>query len=218
MSDYKSNRYELFLLRHGESQGNAEKYLQGQEEYPLTDLGFKQAKALANYWKTKNIQFDNIITSPQLRARETAEIIANVSGQNIEINPIWKERNYGNLSGKPLNEVRHLLEDPEANQLHHKIGQTGESEWEFFQRGDKAMQSILKKSPGKYLIVSHGGTINMCFRVILGIPPHNNFRSPIFRCGNTAFASLYFYQDSQVWYINSLNERPHWVDKEKEAI
>lgn len=213
MFDHQTYVYELILLRHGESTGNAEKYLQGQGEYFLTDLGKEQAQALADYWKTKQIQFDSVIASPQPRARETAEIIAKVTRNNIEFNPIWKERDHGDLSGKPLDEVRHLLEYPAVIQMYEPIGKTGESEWAFYQRGVEALQSILTKPPGKYLIVSHGGILNMCLKAILGIAPQVNFQGPRFKFDNTAYASLSYFPESHVWYINGLNERPHWLDK-----
>ncbi len=67
----------ITLLRHGESEGNTSGVLQGQSDYPLTTLGFEQAQRLALYWKANQVKFDLIISSPLLRASQTAEIIAN---------------------------------------------------------------------------------------------------------------------------------------------
>lgn len=66
------NKPKLFfitLLRHGESVGNAESRWQGQADFPLTDRGREQARALAARWKRENAQFDHVISSPLSRAR-----------------------------------------------------------------------------------------------------------------------------------------------------
>ena len=72
----KPKFFNITLLRHGESVGNAESRWQGQAEFPLTDRGRSQALALAERWKNEKMKFDFVISSPLSRARETAEIIA----------------------------------------------------------------------------------------------------------------------------------------------
>jgi len=63
----------VYFVRHGESEGNKKKFHQG-EEVPLSKKGFAQAKAVAR--RLKNIDIDLIYSSPYLRARQTASIIA----------------------------------------------------------------------------------------------------------------------------------------------
>jgi uncharacterized phosphatase len=91
--------YFITLLRHGESEGNSAGVLQGQSDYPLTKTGLDQAQRLASYWKSIQVQFDLIITSPLLRALQTAEVVANYLQVPVEFNPAWKERYFGELQG-----------------------------------------------------------------------------------------------------------------------
>ena len=69
-------RYHFTLLRHGESVGNAEGKHQGQSDFPLTEKGEAQARALAERWLNEKKGFDLIISSPLSRAHGTAEILA----------------------------------------------------------------------------------------------------------------------------------------------
>jgi broad specificity phosphatase PhoE len=68
--------HRITLLRHGESSGNAQGVYQGHAEFDLTERGRAQSRALATCWQDKGIEFTQIISSPQSRARQTAEIIA----------------------------------------------------------------------------------------------------------------------------------------------
>ena len=63
--------YHITFLRHGESTGNAENRLQGLSDFPLSDTGRDQARALGERWQAEGLTFDMAITSPLSRARET---------------------------------------------------------------------------------------------------------------------------------------------------
>ncbi len=68
--------YQITFLRHGESVGNAEERFQGHADFPLTEKGLAQARALNARWQKLGLTFDQVFSSPLLRARQTAEIIA----------------------------------------------------------------------------------------------------------------------------------------------
>lgn len=53
MNDFRSQPFQITLLRHGESVGNAELRWQGQSDFPLNDTGRAQARALAERWKAE---------------------------------------------------------------------------------------------------------------------------------------------------------------------
>src|SRR6476659_3838971 len=97
MSSSDKPVYNFVFLRHGESIGNAESRWQGQSDYALTERGRKQAQALANRWKSEGAKFDAIISSPLVRAKETAEIIASALDVTVEFDPILLERNIGEM-------------------------------------------------------------------------------------------------------------------------
>jgi broad specificity phosphatase PhoE len=213
MTEIQATEYHLILLRHGESVGNAEGIHQGQSELPLTAKGVAQAQALANHWISEGITFDRVITSPQSRARQTAEIVANTLGYEIEYDTIWMERDIGIYTGLHLEEAKQKYPYPDFIHIYQPIGLTGESDWELYLRGGQALQSILHRPPGRYLIVSHGAILNMTLRAALGITPQANFQGPRFRFENSAYASLTYNPKRHAWYVNGINERKHWIEE-----
>ena len=94
-----SETCKFILLRHGESVGNAEGRIQGLTDFPLTEVGRQQAHALASRWLTEQKTFDMVLSSPLMRCRETAEIIADAMNLTVEYDEIWVERDYGKFSG-----------------------------------------------------------------------------------------------------------------------
>ncbi len=208
----KLDYYQLYLLRHGESTGNANGYHQGQYDFPLSEKGIQQAQRLASLWQAKKLHFDQIISSPLSRARQTAEIIAQTLFLPIEFDPIWMERDAGVISGLHPQEAQKLYPRPEFMSLYDKIGKTGESQWELFLRAGKAIESILSRPPARYLIVSHGGILNMVLYVTLGIFPQPNFHGAQFLFTNTGFAILNFYPQTHNWLLAELSH-PNLLDE-----
>ena len=211
---HSSNVFCITLLRHGESQGNFEGRHQGQADFPLTELGRQQTNALLDRWKGENKTFDLIISSPLVRARETAEIIATQLKFPLELDPLWMERDNGLMAGLSPEEVQETLPQPDFIHPYQAIGQTGESQWELYLRAGKAVQSLINRSHGSYLIVSHGGLLNMFFYAILGIVPQPNFHGPRFRFNNTAYATVHYNPSSHRWYILGVNDHLHWNSEE----
>lgn len=206
--------YEITLLRHGESVGNAEGYHQGQADFPLTDKGRQQAQALAQYWQEKGANFDQAIASPLQRARETAEIITHALELDLEFDELWMERDNGVLAGLLHEEAQEKHPAPDFIPTYQPIGQEGESIWELYLRAGRAIQTIMHREPAYYLIIGHGGLFNMAMHAILGIIPQPNFHGPRFRFQNTAFARLSYYPDHHSWYIHGINQQPHWDEHE----
>ena len=207
--------YLIILLRHGESVGNAEGYHQGQSDFPLTPTGLAQAKALAARWKDEGINFDRIISSPLQRARQTADIISAAIHTPVEYDPNWMERDNGSLSGLRHEEAARIYPRPPFIHVYQGIGGTGESQWELYLRAGHALQHLVDSPPGRYLIVSHGGILNMAMYAILGIPPQANFTGPRFRFGNTSFATLTYTPNEHKWTLISLNDQAHWKDTQE---
>jgi broad specificity phosphatase PhoE len=203
--------YHLTLLRHGESQGNYEGRHQGQSDFLLTDRGREQAITLLERWKLERKEFDLVISSPLARARETAEIIASGLKVPLEFDPLWMERNNGMMAGLSPEEVRQTLPQPGFIHPYQPVGQTGESQWQLYLRAGNALQSLFSHPPGKYLVVSHGGLLNMFFYAILGIAPQPNFHGPRFRFNNSAFATLSYNPATHHWYILGVNDHNHCI-------
>ena len=202
-------RYTFTFLRHGESVGNAESRRQGQMDYPLNDTGRAQARALAERWLREKMTFDKIFASPLARARETAEILAEALELSVEFDSIWMERSAGELSGLTASEVRRRPA-PEFTNPYQDVGGNGEGDWELFLRGGQALHNLLRQPVGSYLIVSHGGLLNLVMHAAAGITPHANNGGPRFRFENSGFARLIYFPSLHRWEFDTLNDHAHW--------
>lgn len=210
--------YFITLLRHGESKGNAAGFHQGQSDFPLTQRGVAQSQALAQRWLKEGIDFDRMFSSPLQRARQTAEIISGALNEEVVYDPIWMERDIGRLSGLHPQEAAERYPRPDFVHPYQLIGETGESQWQLYLRAGAAVQSLLRHPPGNYLVISHGGLLNMVFYAILGITPHANFQGPRFRFRNTAFATLTYTPIEHKWAILGVNDRSHWQEEDEETL
>jgi 2,3-bisphosphoglycerate-dependent phosphoglycerate mutase len=204
-----SSLYAFTFLRHGTSIGNIEGRLQGQSEYPLSELGIQQARQLAAYWQNQKQTFFQIITSPLARARQTAEILGAAFDVPVETDPIWMERHFGTWEGLTPEEVHQTHSDFDFADLTQRPGQNGESLLELFARASQALQNLLNRPAGNYLIVSHGAILQMTFYTILGLSPLLNFQRLRFQFDNTAFSSLSYDPRRQLWLITGINQTPH---------
>lgn len=210
-SNTLDNIYHVTLLRHGESVGNADGYHQGQSDFDLTDKGREQARALAQRWKKDGVTFDQVIASPLARARQTAEIITQILNLPLDFNPLWMEVDIGMIAGLKHAEAKEKYPQPEFTHPYQPVGLTGESWWELFLRGGQAVQELLVRPPGKYLIVSHGGILNMALYAILGIIPQANFYGPHIQFENAAFATLTYEPGRHKWRVWVVNDHLHWA-------
>lgn len=206
----------ITLLRHGESEGNSSGLLQGQSDYPLTTLGVEQAQRLALFWKANQVKFNLIISSPLLRASQTAEVIANSLKVPVEFDPDWMERNFGRLQGANLHELDQQIPPVDYFHPYDAIGGDGESQLELYMRACLAMEKIIRKPPGAYMVVSHGGILNKAIYLILGITPQGHYNSPIFFFGNTGYAQFRYNSSTRQWAVISLNSQI--IDNHSEGL
>ena len=200
--------YNFVFLRHGESIGNAESRWQGQMDYALTDKGRAQVRVLAERWKSEAVKFSLIIASPLVRAKETAEIIASALDAKVEIDPILLERNIGEMEGLTAEEVKKRPHPPYVTP-YDSIGGEGEGDWALFLRAGQALHKLVRRTPGNYLIVSHGGLLNQLMNAIIGIAPHIDPSGVRFRFENTAFARVIYFPYQHRWVIDTVNDRAH---------
>ncbi len=148
-SDHKETV--ICILRHGETDWNAQGKLQGREDVELNDAGRAQANDISEYFKTE--QWDVVVSSPLKRAYETAQIIASNIG--IDIVHVFNEiieRDYGSASG--------LL--PEERKTKFPDGIPDQEEFEHLRvRAIEGITKIARTFEGKKIIVvSHGGLTN----------------------------------------------------------
>lgn len=179
---------ELVFVRHGESEGNVERRLQGHADYRLSALGREQASHVALWLKLRNLVFHHVYTSPLLRASETAEIITAELGINPAVpDDDLREVNAGKLQGKNLSEIQaeypsFLSRGLEGLGDFAEFG--GESYGDVQARCGRLCEKFLvrhKENRERLLIVAHGG-INFQFVKSLICSPVP--RVAILRMGN----------------------------------
>ena len=94
---------QVYLVRHGETQWNAERRIQGQSDSPLTAKGEQQAMQVAT--RAKELGITHIISSDLGRTRRTAEIIAQACGCDIIFDSRLRELNMGVLETRNIDSL-----------------------------------------------------------------------------------------------------------------
>ncbi|MCF5838570.1 histidine phosphatase family protein [Aeromonas veronii] len=97
---------ELVVIRHGETQANAEGRYQGALDIGLNDDGVRQISRLAEKVAVTEPPFDRLLASPLLRTRESAAILSRQLGLPVELVPAFRERDVGLFEGLTQVEAR----------------------------------------------------------------------------------------------------------------
>jgi broad specificity phosphatase PhoE len=143
----------ILLVRHGETDWNAERRVQGHTDRPLNDTGLAQARALAEELAEEAL--DAVYASDLARAYETARVVAERHALRVEALPELRERDFGTWEGLTDDEVFERY--PEA-----RNGPWGDAETraELVVRIVDAMRRIAVEHPGgRVLVVTHGGPL-----------------------------------------------------------
>lgn len=152
----------------------------------------------------RKMTFDLIVASTLQRAKETAEIIGEVLGVGIETDPDWMEMNNGPLAGMPYDQAAVEYPIPDFRNPYEPFWETGESDWEFYCRGARAVERMVRRGPGKYLVVAHGGILNSALLTIVGAQPLVNRQGISFGFGDTGFVRLAYTPAEHHWHLFEL--------------
>ena len=149
---------EFWLVRHGQTDWNLEGRLQGQLDVPLNETGREQARQLAATLRGK--RFDAIYCSDLLRARQTAEIIAQVVNLPIRLDKRLREISQGQFEGMLFSEVvmkfENALADRNRDPVYSRLPE-GESVAEVAARVRDCIDDIAcLESREPVIVVSHG--------------------------------------------------------------
>ncbi len=165
----------LYLIRHGQSAGNAEGRFGGHSATPLSDLGFQQATTTAEALARERI--DAIYSSDLLRAVQTAQPLADLLGLPIIQTPAFRERHVGVLEGLTFDESKELHPDDYYALVNRNINHTitkGESYRHLLRRANRELGQIIDAHRGERVAVfSHTGAI--CFLTLQMIGAINRF-------------------------------------------
>lgn len=163
----------LIIIRHGESEADILKVLEGRADYPLTERGRNQAIS-ASKWICNHEEIDRIISSPLKRAKETAEIIGKQMNLKVEFNDMLMEWDNGLLAGLSRDEADRLYPIPEGGKKpHHEIANS-ESLINFRGRAESFLSHLKEEANDDVLLVTHGGMINMIFQSLMNLPMLSN--------------------------------------------
>lgn len=162
----------VYLTRHGESDWNAANRFQGHSDRPLTDLGRRQAEALAEVVAQENV--DAIYSSPLIRALETARIVAARTGLEVTELDGLREVDTGSWSGLSRAEVQERFPEGFERWIAGGSGwEDGETYEEMGERVLGAIRAIAAAHPnGRVLVVSHGGPIRAAQSAAEGVDLH----------------------------------------------
>ena len=161
----------LFLIRHGETEENRLRILQGHLPGTLTPEGIRQARATAEHLANADARFDLLLCSDLLRARRTACIIGERLHLAVCPTPLLRERDWGSITGRRIEEViRTANEAPGV-----------ESVEAMFSRAHILLDVIRNDYPDaqRVLLVSHGLFLRVLQAAVIGtemkaIPPMKN--------------------------------------------
>ncbi len=138
----------LYFFRHGQTEWSLSGQHTGQSDIPLTTKGEDEARALKPW--VKQIKFNQVLTSPRVRARRTCELVG--LGDLAEIEPDLAEWNYGDYEGKRSADIR--KERPQWN-IFNDGCPNGEMPAQVSDRVDRLI-SRLSSMSGNIALFSHG--------------------------------------------------------------
>ena len=165
----------IYFIRHGESEANLRHVFAGQKDNSLlTDKGIEQAKNEGLKIKDLNLNIDTIISSPLIRANETAKIVAQIIGyeKKIIIDSRITEYDMCSLTGTPTFEItsKRMISAENAEPITEFVARV------------KSFLNEYKKSDKSVLMVAHAGVgrlietikIDMYSELFYDLPPYPN--------------------------------------------
>lgn len=176
MRTLKKDQAILYLVRHGQTDWNVEKRLQGHVDIPLNHQGLLEAKSVAE--ELQDQTFDAIYSSPLQRAFNIAQIINQKHQNEIQIHADLKETTYGSMEGAFVADYHRVCKDRLVNyqhmnnqdRSHFKPVPDAESYFEVFNRVKPLIQQMIKKHAGRQiLVVTHGGLMRSLFAMLTEI-------------------------------------------------
>ena len=158
----------ICLVRHGETEWNAERRIQGQTDIGLNAIGKQQAEAAGRWLSSKKI--DVLYSSDLQRAWVTAEAIGRAVGLRPMATPEMRERRYGVFEGLTYAEAQQRFPEGyaafEGRNADYNF-ENGESLLEMFERVTTRLQLIADAHPGQtVVIVLHGGVLDIINRFV----------------------------------------------------
>lgn len=200
----------LYLLRHGESEANAQKILQGERSV-LTMTGVRQAEQLAR--RFSGIPVNVIFTSDYARALKTAEIINKTIQKGLIVTELLRERKHpSDFSGKSI-------EAPETKEMRRRSDENSDPNWhqsdeenhfDLRDRAQKFIDMVVEREEEKILAVTHGEFIRMLLAVMgnkENFLPIFKYLYSFFKTTNTGITVCEY--ENPKWSLRTWNDYAH---------
>jgi len=208
----------VYFVRHGKTEWNDSMRFQGHTDIPLCDEGRGQSYRTA--CRVKNIQVKRVISSPLVRATQTAQIIANEIGNcDIDIWPELEEENFGDWEGLTIPQIKGKYGTEEFGKWekdHVYYSVPGGENWQhLYERSLAAATKILGLRDGKTIVVGHGAMFRVLFTAIIGLPLSDAFwHMRLDNCSISA-VGINKYKKSAMLF---LNDTVHLQDTENSGV
>ncbi|QRG66132.1 histidine phosphatase family protein [Brevibacillus choshinensis] len=186
----------LYLIRHGETEWNQIRRIQGHSDIDLNEQGLRQAEQVARRFRSETIHA--VYSSDLSRARVTATKIAEEFGSSVSTRTTLRERCYGQWEGLTYEEIRARFEaqDEAACGI--------ETFEDMQQRAVTALTQLAKGHPNEaVVVVSHGGLINSFLHYVTA----GEQGTGVTRIDNTGITMFRFADDR--WEVLQVNDTDH---------
>lgn len=150
----------LILMRHGETSWNLERRIQGQKDIPLNETGMLQMRKISEHFADRQINFARILTSPLLRAKQSADICSKRLKVPVEEVPTFRERSFGEWEGITIEEIvgRYGMDCEEMVDSRYGV----ESQQDVLTRVNLGYQELSERFAGHdILLITHGSIIKL---------------------------------------------------------
>jgi probable phosphoglycerate mutase len=196
----------ICFIRHGETDWNVARRIQGQTDIPLNETGNAQALAMA--FNAGHYDFSAIYSSDLSRAYDTAHMVAARRGLEVKTMVQLRERHYGIFQGitaaeggqrHPEAYAHYLARDPDYD------FETGESLIRFAGRVRDAVDHLIRHHDGQVIAaICHAGVLDIVYRKATGRPMHTPRDFVIPNC-----ALNWFRFDVQGWHLEAWDDHHH---------
>lgn len=197
----------LILVRHGQTEANVNRHLQGHDDGALTTTGQQQTRDLAAEMRSFGI--DQIISSDLSRAKQTARRIAETTGAGVHVTPLVREWNVGELDGQPAQVLAEAFERSSLPKGEFKPT-NGESLNELKERAGSFLEDTLTRHSGQTtVIVSHGDFMRALLRNLLAL----DLEEALTYTFDNASYTVLDQAENGGWQITKLNVSEHLTTK-----
>ena len=195
----------LYLIRHDQTVWNAAGLAQGHTDMELDETGLAQAEMLGKAFE--GVEIETVYTSDLSRAKKTAEAVAKATNAQLVIDPIIRERCFGEWEGRTFVHIaeEYARIESETGRERHTIappkGESYEDTWHRIASFAKQLENV--EAPTA--VVGHGGA---CSLLLARLLQGNMATARAFRLHNTSITELHRHPEG-FWVMRRYDDTSH---------